>query len=144
MNAALHRFSFTVPDAAIDANGHANNVEYIRWMQEAAIAHADAAGCTAATREAGASWVVRSHHVEYLQPVFAGDAIVILTWVSTIQKIRSLRKYLFFRDTALVARAETLWVFVEARTGRPLSIPPAVSATFPLVPPEHEPAGWVP
>src|SRR4051794_18334412 len=35
--------------SALDANGHANNVEFLRWMQDAAVAHADAVGCTAAT-----------------------------------------------------------------------------------------------
>lgn len=143
MNNGLHRYALSVPETAIDANGHVNNVEYIRWMQEAAISHADTVGCSTATREAGASWVVRSHHVEYLHPLFTGDCLVILTWVSNFQKIRSLRKYLFFRDTTVLARAETLWVFIEARTGRPQSIPVAVSSTFQLIPPENEPAGWV-
>jgi len=140
---SIHRFPVVIPDTAINANGHTNNVEYVRWMQQAAISHADAAGCTTATTVVGASWVVRSHHVEYLQPTFAGDRLVILTWVSTLRKASSLRKYLFLRegDRAVVARGETNWVFVEARTGRPKPIPPEVSSVFDILPTDQEPSG---
>jgi acyl-CoA thioester hydrolase len=138
---AIHRHEIVIADAAIDDNGHANNVEYLRWMQAAAISHADATGCTAATTAAGASWVVRSHHVEYLQPTFAGDQVIVLTWVSTFRKASSLRKYLLLRkaDGAVIARGETNWVFVDAQTGRPTSIPGEVSSVFELVPASLEP-----
>ena len=141
---AIHRFPVLIPDAAIDANGHANNVEYVDWMQRAAISHSDSTGCTIATKAAGASWVVRSLHVEYLQPAFAGDTLIILTWISTLRKASSLRKYLFLRegDRAIVARGETNWVFVERRTGRPKAIPQVVSSVFDILPAEREPSGW--
>ena len=40
-NAPAHAFSheFQVPASAIDALGHANNVEYVRWVQDVAGAH---------------------------------------------------------------------------------------------------------
>jgi acyl-CoA thioester hydrolase len=141
---SIHRVSVLISDTAIDANGHANNVEYVRWMQQAAISHSDSAGCTIATKAAGASWVVRSHHVQYLQPSFAGDKLVILTWISTLGKASSLRKYLFLRegDRVVVARGETNWVFVEALTGRPKPIPQEVSSVFEILPLEREPSGW--
>lgn len=131
---AVHEFPLEVPPTAIDANGHANNVEYVRWMQDAAISHSDATGCSAATRNAGASWVVHSHHVEYLRPVFAGEKLVIRTWVATMRKTSSMRKYLFLRGGQTVARGETVWVFVDSGTGRPRAIPESVSSVFVLVP----------
>lgn len=142
--ADIHRFPVLIPDTAIDANGHANNVEYVHWMQQAAISHSDFAGCTAATKAAGASWVIRRLQVEYLLPAFAGDKLVILTWVATLRKASSLRKYLFLRerDRAVVARGETNWVFVEAGNGLPKPIPREVSSVFALVAAEGEPAGW--
>src|SRR3954465_5338046 len=86
------------PPAAIDANGHANNVEFVRWMQEAAVAHAEAAGGTAAAMAAlGAAWVVRSHRIEYLRPAFAGDRLAVVTWVADFRRAFSLRKYEFVR-----------------------------------------------
>lgn len=138
---SVYRYSILVSQDAIDANGHANNVEYLRWMQDAAVAHADAIGGTDATRNAGASWVVRSHHVEYLQPTFADDRLIVLTWVSNLRKASSLRKYLLLRETdrAVIARGETNWVFVESQSGRPIAIPKEVVSLFEVVPPSSEP-----
>ncbi|MBU0575210.1 MAG: hypothetical protein KKF28_01770 [Proteobacteria bacterium] len=45
---AIYREEFLVPRDAVDANGHVNNVVYLRWMQDVAIRHSDAAGVTAA------------------------------------------------------------------------------------------------
>jgi acyl-CoA thioester hydrolase len=84
---------------------------------------------------------VRSHYIEYLAPAFAGDTLTMLTWVVNFQKVRSLRKYKIIRanDQTIVARAETDWVFVNAKTGRPLKIPDQVKNTLPIVGREMEP-----
>ncbi len=140
----IHRVQLVVAPDAIDTNAHVNNVEYVRWMQQAAIAHADAVGCTRATMDAGASWVVRSHHIEYLRPAFAGEHLTILTWVSTVRRSSSLRKYRVVRGPDLVARGETVWVFVDATTGKPRPIPAEVSRVFSLVPPTAEPTEFFP
>ena len=123
-----------VPASAIDGLGHVNNVEYVRWMQDAATAHADASGCTAATKADGAAWVARRHEIEYLRPAFGGDRILLRTWVENVRRVFSLRRYEFVRaaDETLLAKAETDWVYVDRATGRPKSIPPAISARFDL------------
>jgi acyl-CoA thioester hydrolase len=129
---ARFTYTLTVGASAIDANGHANNVEFVRWMQEAAVAHADAAGCTAATVAAGGAWVVRSHRIEYLRPAFAGDRLAVVTWVADFRRAFSLRKYEFVRpvDNSVLARGETDWVYVDAAAGRPRSIPGPIVAMF--------------
>ena len=44
----------------------------------AALAHSAAEGWPAeAYQKLGAGWVVRSHQIEYLQPAFPGDQIVV-------------------------------------------------------------------
>ena len=75
-------FQFDIPVTAevVDRNGHVNNVAYIQWLQDAAIRHARASGCMDATAAAGATWVVRTHHIEYLAPAYAGDTLTMLTW----------------------------------------------------------------
>lgn len=135
MNPAVHRIEFSVPPEAIDANGHVNNVEYMRWMQTAAISHAEATGATAIAASQGATWVVRSHHVEYLRPLFLGDRVVVLTWISTLQRASSLRKYRILRadDGGIAARGETNWVFVDVQSGRPRAIPPEIIEVFTIV-----------
>jgi acyl-CoA thioester hydrolase len=138
---SVYSFEIEVKPGDVDRNGHVNNVVYIQWMQDAAIAHARASGCTKASQAVGASWVVRTHHIEYLTPLFAGDKVTVLTWPANFQRVRSVRKYKFVRaqDGAVIARAETDWVFVNATTGRPQSIPEEVKNTLPVVPKETEP-----
>lgn len=141
MTEGVHSREIVVGPASIDANGHVNNVEYLRWMQDAAIEHATDSGSTAISRSIGASWVVRSNHVEYLRPAFEGDVLTVLTWVATVQKVQSLRKYLFRRrsDGATLVRGETNWIFVNATDGRLRPIPPEIAACFPCLPDPFEP-----
>jgi len=83
---AIYQFEITVPEAAVDANRHVNNVAYVQWMQEAAIRHSEAAGCTRETLAAGATWVVRTHRIEYLSPAFGGERLRVQTWVADVRR----------------------------------------------------------
>ena len=79
-----------------------------------------------------ATWVVRSHRVEYFLPAFIGEEIEIRTWVENIQRVRSLRMYEFVRkfDGKTLVKGETDWVFVDVKSGRPLAIPDEVKNVF--------------
>ena len=129
---AIYQFEITVPEAAVDTNRHVNNVAYVQWMQEAAIRHSEAAGCTRETLAAGATWVVRTHRIEYLSPAFGGERLRVQTWVADVRKVRSLRRYQFIRaaDGTVLAEGETDWVFVDALTGRPRAIPAGIRGAF--------------
>jgi len=134
-------FEFTVPDEAVDENGHVNNVMYVQWMQDAAVRHYEAMGGRQLTIDLGATWVVRSHTVEYLRPVFAGERIKMLTWVANMRRVRSLRRYQFIRveNEELLVRGETDWVFVDIQNGYPRAIPPEVVNLFTLPSESQEP-----
>jgi acyl-CoA thioester hydrolase len=130
-----------VPPDAIDVNGHVNNLAYLRWMQEVAIQHSTEQGWPVERYQAaGTGWVVRSHFIEYLSPAFEGENLSLLTWVTGFRQHRSPRRYLFWRprDRQVVARAETMWVFVNARSGRPRRVPPEVQQAFEVVPEEED------
>ena len=124
----------TIPADSIDGNGHVNNVAYVQWMQEAAIRHFEALGGTPLMLEAGATWVVRSHKIEYLSPAFAGEQVEVRTWIANARRVRSLRKYEFVRpsDSRVLVKGETEWVYVDARDGRPVTIPQHIVKLFEL------------
>lgn len=133
---------FTIADDAIDANGHVNNVAYVQWMQDIAIAHSDTQGCDAAKyNELDSTWIIRSHHIKYSQPAFAGDQIEVFTWVADIKSTSSLRKTKFIRssDQTVLATAETRWVYVDRKTGKPKLIDKEVKEAFTIVPVDEEP-----
>ena len=126
--------TFTIPQTAIDENGHVNNVAYVQWMQDIAVENYASIGGTSPMQLAGATWVARSHMIEYLLPAFAGEEIEIRTWIENIRRVRSLRKYEFVRksDGKVLVRGETDWVFVDLKTGSPRAIPDEVSKVFTL------------
>ena len=136
----FHRVEIIVPAEVVDQNRHVNNVAYVQWMQDAALEHSAATGCTRMTEALGATWVARMHRIEYLSPAFAGDALTVLTWVADFRKVRSLRRYKFIRasDQRVLAHGATDWVFIDAATGRPRGIPKEIASLFEVVPDEPE------
>jgi acyl-CoA thioester hydrolase len=130
----IFKHDLTVPRDAIDEFGHVNNQRYIAWMQEVATAHSAANGWPMERYlEIGAAWVVRSHFIEYLRPAFAGDEIGIFTWAASLALREVTRKYSFRRADQLLARAETKWVYVDIKSGRPRRIPGELLASFEAV-----------
>ena len=107
----------------IDGNGHVNNVVYVEWMQEVATEHASTWAVDQLMDEQGTAWFARKHVIEYLKPVFLGDEIFAETWIANAERVKSLRKYRFFRNGELVAQGETDWVYVDSASGRPKRIP---------------------
>ena len=140
--AAIGAVELVVPDTAIDANGHVNNVQYVQWMQDAAIAHSASLGWSQEQYAAiGRTWIIRSHTIEYLHSAYAGDRITVYTWVSEFHKFRSLRKFKFVRpaDDTVLAVAATVFVFCDLATGKPRSIPSEVLAAYALISADEEP-----
>ena len=130
----IYRKRFVVPREAIDINGHVNNVTWVHWMQDLAVEHWNKVGGMAVNHEFKATWVARSHHIEYLSPGYEGDPLEAMTWVANIGRVRSLRKYAFRResDGKLLSRGETDWVFVSAENGRPCGIPKSIHGILPV------------
>ncbi len=142
MGIPVFEHHLTVPDEAIDELNHVNNVAYIQWMQDAAIMHSDAVGATMDLYlRLGSIWVVKTHSIEYVYPALRGDEILIKTWVATKENRSSLRKFIFLRkdDGRVLARAETMWVYVDLRTGRSIPIPQEVGDRFTVVLLNEEP-----
>lgn len=139
---AIGQMQLVVPESAIDGNGHVNNVQYVHWMQEAAIAHSAELGWpTERFLALGRTWIIRCHTIEYLHSAHAGETIHVLTWVADFHKIRSLRKYKFLRpqDGVVLATASTLFIFCDLHSGKPVSIPQEVQAAYTVIGAADEP-----
>ncbi|MGJ8695084.1 MAG: acyl-CoA thioesterase [Verrucomicrobiaceae bacterium] len=123
MEGRIHELAIRVDSSVIDGNGHVNNVAYVEWMQRVAVSHASTWQIDALMEENGTTWFARRHGIEYLRPVFEGDEVVARTWIAGAERVKSLRRYEFYRNEELVARGETEWVYVDVSSGRPRRIP---------------------
>jgi len=132
---AIFEHRHTVRPEEIDEHGHVNNVNYLRWMQTAGVAHSAAEGWpTERYLQDRLGWVARRHTIEYLQPAFDGEEILIRTWIADFKKITSTRRYRMLRGETVIAVAETEWAFISLVTRRPTRIPPELAASFTTVP----------
>jgi acyl-CoA thioester hydrolase len=121
---------FTVQPGDIDRLGHVNNVVFLRWVQDAAVAHWQAAAEPA--EQAALAWVVVRHEIDYLRPALPADAIVARTWVGRVvgrdfERHTEIRRG---RDGKLLARARTLWCPIDQATGKSTEPSSSVRARF--------------
>jgi acyl-CoA thioester hydrolase len=133
---AIFEHPHTIRPDEIDVLGHANNLVYLRWMIAAAVAHSTAQGWPPELyQQLGCGFVVRRHEIDYLRPAFEGEEIVVRTWVASMRKAGSQRRYHIFRrkDDQQLAAALTDWAFVDYSKGLPKRIPPEVSGAFEVV-----------
>jgi len=135
----IHLYRHRVAAEEIDELGHAGNVEFVKWLQHAAVDHSAALGWPASRyRELGAGWVVRSHRITYLKPAYEGDRLEVRTWVADMKTASSLRKFEIRKvGGRLIAVAETDWAFIDYASERPLRIPAEVRADFPVADVPH-------
>ncbi len=146
---AIHRQTFQVRYYECDPYGHLNNINYLRWMQEAAFGASAAVGYDFARyTDLGQLWLVRETDIEYLLPLAYGDEVEIKTWVLDFRRSHSRRRYEFTdtRTGQLAARATTDWVYIALKTLHPAAIPEAMLLAFfpegapPAAAREHFPA----
>lgn len=132
MEPKIDQFELTItvePDD-IDQLGHVNNVVYLRWVQELAVAHWQEAAPT--VDQARLVWVVLRHEIDYKRPAFVGEEISGRTWVGTASRLAFERHTEFMRvsDGVVLARARTVWCPLDVQTGRPTQVSSEVRARF--------------
>jgi acyl-CoA thioester hydrolase len=127
---AAFELPLAIEPADIDQLGHVNNVVYLRWVQDAAVAHWNALAPEADREKL--RWLVLRHEIDYKLAARAGDAIVARTWVGTASRLRFERHTELLRasDRAVLARALTIWCPIDAATGRPAAVSAEVRARF--------------
>lgn len=122
-----------VKEEDIDTLGHVNNVAYVKWVQDVAVAHSEAVGLDfAAYQKLGAVFVIRRHEIDYLRSAMLGDMLELRTWISDVMAAKCLRATEIRRvsDDVVLAKGLTTWGYIDVALQRPTRIPDELRAAF--------------
>lgn len=115
--------------ADIDMMGHVNNIIYLRWAQEVAIAHWESIAAEKDKNEIG--WVVLRHEIDYKASAHLDDEVIIQTWVGLAEGLLFERHTkILHSDGRLLAQARTLWCPIDLQSQRPKRVSPKLRAQF--------------
>jgi acyl-CoA thioester hydrolase len=116
------RFSraFVVDLSDIDEQGHVNNVSYLRWIQDIAVAHWRHAASE--EQRAKYSWVTVRHEIDYKRPAYQSEEITVTTWVGEWKHVTCERFTEIRRDEELLVKGRTVWCMIGRDTAKPARI----------------------
>lgn len=125
-----YELTMTVTPEDIDMLDHVNNIVYLRWVQDAAVAHWTAAATD--EEKSAVYWVVVRHEIDYLRSARQGDTIIARTWVGGTVKHYFERHTEILRtsDASVLARAKTLWCPIDQKSGRPTRVTENIHKRF--------------
>jgi len=116
--------------ADIDRLGHVNNIVYLRWVQDVAVAHWQS--LASPEHQAEILWMALRHEIDYKGQAVEGDEIVVRTWIGTAEGLRFERFTEMLRsgDRKLLVQAKTVWCPIDPKAGRPKRVPAEVYRLF--------------
>ncbi|WP_025409667.1 acyl-CoA thioesterase [Gemmatirosa kalamazoonensis] len=114
----------------LDDQDHVNNVVYVRWVQDAAIAHWRA--LTTTDIQATVGWALLRHEIDYRAAARLGDEVIVRTRVGhlegiTFERLTDIRRA---ADGRVLAESRTLWCPIDPRSGRPRRVSEEVRSLF--------------
>jgi acyl-CoA thioester hydrolase len=117
----------------LDMTRHVGDATLLEYVEVCGFGVIAAHGWPAARMAAqGFAIILRRHQIENLMPAALDGELEIATWASNVKRATATRHYTIRRvcDGALLTRVDTLGVWVDLATGRPIRIPPDFLADF--------------
>jgi acyl-CoA thioester hydrolase len=110
--------------AETDAQGIANNAEYLVWFEVARVAYlARFRGGYSSLRDDGVEALTLEAHARYLSPAYFDDRLTIHTRCVDLRGARFRFEYVVERDGQRIAEGSTRHACVDAGTLRPTRVP---------------------
>ncbi len=123
--------SFVVRPDEIDEQGHVNNVVYLQWIQDVAVAHWNSRAPEELRQKFG--WWVSRHEIDYKRQAFAGEKITATTWVDGWKAVTCERYTEITRggeEGELLVKSRTVWAMIDRQTTKPARITSEITERF--------------
>ena len=104
----------------IDALGHVNNINYLKWVQLIADEHWK--NISNVSLDSRIIWVVLRHEIDYFESVLEGDSIRLRTYIGETYGVKSVRFVEMFKGEKLIATSKTIWCLLDKNTQKPIRI----------------------
>jgi acyl-CoA thioester hydrolase len=123
--------AFTVAAQDIDEQNHVNNVAYVRWIQDVAVAHWRSV-TSEETRERY-TWVVVRHEIDYKKQAFENEEITAETWVGEAEKVTWERLTEIRRGETVLVKARSQWILIDRSINHPVRVKAELKQLFQMV-----------
>lgn len=112
----------TVSKDDLDDRNHVNNVRYVQWVQD--IAQDNWINNTTTNLRQTYYWVLLSHHIQYKAGAYLGDNLLLKTFVTKCEGLRSTRIVEIYNHNTnkLLTSSETIWCLMLHATDKPTRI----------------------
>ncbi|WP_431135533.1 acyl-CoA thioesterase [Psychroserpens mesophilus] len=122
--------NITVSTEDLDARKHVNNVRYVQWVQD--IAEDNWIANTSVHLRHMYYWIMLSHHIQYKAEALLGDDLVLKTFVTKAEGLRSTRIVEIYnkKTSKLLTTSETIWCLMSHDTNKPTRIPQEIIDLF--------------
>jgi medium-chain acyl-[acyl-carrier-protein] hydrolase len=103
-------------------------------FQEMAVLHTQRVGLSLnAFLESGHTWVLSRAMVRIAELPRLDDTITLATWSRGIERFKGFREFELYRQGRRIIAASTLWIYLDARNGRPARVPHSYAERYGLI-----------
>lgn len=123
--------SFVVKKEHLDEQNHVNNVVYVQWIQDVAVAHWQ--NVTSVEVQKKFTWFLLRHEIDFKQQSFEGDEITVTTWVGKATKVTCERFTEIKSKNTLLVQATSNWCMLEIDSRKPTKISKEIREIFGMI-----------
>src|SRR5574338_1221339 len=131
MSAEIFTQRFSIDGADIDELGHVNNIVYLRYAQDIAVAHWRArANAESVARYV---WMVMRHEVDYRAQLTLGDEVEVRTRVDDAPRGATWARFVEIYKAGAekpAAQIKSNWALLDAETRRVKRVPMEIVSRF--------------
>jgi acyl-CoA thioester hydrolase len=116
----------------IDFAQHVSNIVYIQWMEIARLKLLEEAGLPVdLIQKHGFVPTLTRTEIRYHKPLFLGDKVRVVLWISELKRISATLKFHFFnQDDELVSEGSQVALFIRLADQKPYRLPPEERIRF--------------